>query len=123
MPIEPMIPTLAQPFHRAGWVYEEKYDGWRMLAYKNGATVRLISRQGVDHTARFAELAATVAALKAPTLVLDGEVVRVRRGPRQPVSSARSRIREAVHAAGVHGLRLPPCPRPGRARPGAPPTS
>jgi ATP-dependent DNA ligase len=30
-----MQPTLiAQPFHCDGWVYEEKYDGWRMLAYK-----------------------------------------------------------------------------------------
>jgi hypothetical protein len=25
-----------QPFHRDGWVYEEKIDGWRMLAYKDG---------------------------------------------------------------------------------------
>ncbi len=25
-----------QPFHRDGWVYEEKYDGWRMVAYKDG---------------------------------------------------------------------------------------
>src|SRR2546425_7086046 len=25
--VEPIIPTLAQPFHRSGWVYEEKYDG------------------------------------------------------------------------------------------------
>jgi ATP-dependent DNA ligase len=30
---QPMQPTLvAQPFHRPGWVYEEKYGGWRMLA-------------------------------------------------------------------------------------------
>jgi bifunctional non-homologous end joining protein LigD len=45
-----------------------------MLAFKDGPRVRLISRQGVDHTDRFRELAAAVAALKAPTLVLDGEV-------------------------------------------------
>jgi ATP-dependent DNA ligase len=38
-----MVPTLAKPFHRTGWVYEEKYDGWRMIAYKNGWTVRLIT--------------------------------------------------------------------------------
>ena len=32
----PMQPTLVkQPFHRPGWVYEEKVDGWRMLAYKD----------------------------------------------------------------------------------------
>ena len=63
-----------QPFHREGWVYEEKIDGWRMLAYKDGRTVRLESRNGVDHTRRFPELAAAVAALRARSLVLDGEV-------------------------------------------------
>jgi ATP dependent DNA ligase-like protein len=69
-----MQPMLGNPFHRPGWIYEEKYDGWCMLSFKDGARVRLISRQGVDHTERFRELALAIAALKAPTLVLDGEV-------------------------------------------------
>jgi bifunctional non-homologous end joining protein LigD len=70
-----MAPTLARPpFHRPGWVYEEKVDGWRMLAYKDGARVRLISRNAVDHTARFRELATAIAKLRPDTLVLDGEV-------------------------------------------------
>jgi bifunctional non-homologous end joining protein LigD len=70
-----MAPTLApEPFHRDGWIYEEKYDGWRMLAYKDGATVRLISRNGRDHTARFADIAAHIARLPAATLILDGEI-------------------------------------------------
>lgn len=69
-----MQPMLGKPFHRPGWVYEEKYDGWRMLAFKDGRRVRLISRQGVDHTEQFRELAEAIAALKAPTLILDGEV-------------------------------------------------
>jgi bifunctional non-homologous end joining protein LigD len=44
-------PTLvAKPFHREGWVYEEKYDGWRMVAYKREDQVQLISRPGRDHT-------------------------------------------------------------------------
>ena len=25
---------LPEPFHRDGWIYEEKYDGWRMVAEK-----------------------------------------------------------------------------------------
>jgi len=65
---------LGKPFHRPGWIYEEKYDGWRMLALKDGSRVRLVSRQAVDHTERFRELADAIAALKAPTLILDGEV-------------------------------------------------
>jgi ATP-dependent DNA ligase len=44
----PMQPMLGKPFHRPGWIYEEKYDGWRMMAFKDGPRVRLISRQGVD---------------------------------------------------------------------------
>jgi hypothetical protein len=48
-----MAPTLAKPFHRPGGVYEEKYGGWRMIAYKDGPRVRLISRNGVEHTEHF----------------------------------------------------------------------
>jgi hypothetical protein len=34
-----MRPTqVRQPFHRDGWVYEEKIDGWRLLAYKDDGT-------------------------------------------------------------------------------------
>jgi ATP dependent DNA ligase domain len=55
-------------------MYEEKVDGWRIVAYKAGREVRLVSRKGVDHTARFPELAQAVAALPGTKLVLDGEV-------------------------------------------------
>jgi bifunctional non-homologous end joining protein LigD len=65
---------VGQPFHRPGWVYEEKVDGWRVLAYKDAAGVRLVSRKERDLTRRFPELAAAVAALKPPTLLLDGEI-------------------------------------------------
>jgi len=71
-----MLATLvAEPFDEPGWVYEEKYDGDRILAYKEGARVRLLSRNGKDHTARFEKIAAAIAGLRAATLVLDGEVV------------------------------------------------
>jgi len=63
-----------EPFNRDGWVYEEKVDGWRMLAYKDRDRVRLVSRNGRDHTRRFSDLAAAIAKLSARTLVLDGEV-------------------------------------------------
>ena len=70
-----MQPTLLpRPFHREGWVYEEKYDGWRMLAYKDGDRVQLISRPGRDHTRRFPQLVAAVAALRPSTLILDSVV-------------------------------------------------
>ena len=72
---EPMAATqVDKPFHRDGWVYEEKYDGWRMVAYKDGTAVRLVSRAGKDHSPRFGELAAALRALPVMTLILDGEV-------------------------------------------------
>jgi bifunctional non-homologous end joining protein LigD len=70
-----MAPTQVRaPFHRDGWIYEEKVDGWRILAYKDRERVRLVSRNGRDHTRRFAGIAAAVAQLEARALVLDGEV-------------------------------------------------
>jgi ATP-dependent DNA ligase len=40
---------VASPFHRDGWVYEEKVDGYRMVVYKDDEGVRLVSRNGRDH--------------------------------------------------------------------------
>jgi bifunctional non-homologous end joining protein LigD len=66
---------VADPFDRSGWVYEEKYDGDRILAYKEGDTVRLLSRNGHDRTAAFPHVAAAIRALPSRTLLLDGEMV------------------------------------------------
>lgn len=71
-----MLATLVpQPFHKPGWVYEEKYDGDRMLAYKEDKRVRLVSRNGKDHTDRFLKVAMAVEKLRPGVLLLDGEVV------------------------------------------------
>jgi hypothetical protein len=54
---------VATAFHRPGWVYEEKVDDYRMVAYKVGGSIQLISRQGKEFTQRFPELAKAVAGL------------------------------------------------------------
>jgi len=70
-----MLATLVrEPFHKAGWVYEEKYDGYRILAYKEGTRVHLYSRNAIDRTDRFPEVATAMSALRPSTLLLDGEV-------------------------------------------------
>jgi bifunctional non-homologous end joining protein LigD len=56
------------------WSYELKYDGYRILALKSGAEVRLMSRNQQDWTREFAAVAADVAKLAVPGCVLDGEV-------------------------------------------------
>jgi bifunctional non-homologous end joining protein LigD len=65
---------VSKPLHRDGWICEEKVDGWRMLAYKDGAAVKLVSRTVTDHTKRFSHIVAAIQAMVAPSLVLDGEV-------------------------------------------------
>jgi bifunctional non-homologous end joining protein LigD len=65
---------LPKPFHRDGWVYEEKYDGWRMVAEKAGSQVTLTSRNGLDHSRRFPDLVKAVAEMDVPSFILDGEI-------------------------------------------------
>ncbi len=74
--IAPMLATLvAKPLQRPGWVYEEKYDGYRILAYKEGDRITLLSRCQKDRTGSFPEIAEAIGRLKPRTLLLDGEVV------------------------------------------------
>lgn len=71
-----MLATLvARPFNSANWIYEEKYDGDRLLAYKAGTRVRLLSRNEKDRTKRFPEIADAIRQLAPKSLLLDGEVV------------------------------------------------
>jgi len=74
--VQPMLATLVrEPFDRPGWVYEEKYDGYRILAYKEGERVTLYSRNAKDRTATFVSVADAVSKLPFRTLLLDGEVL------------------------------------------------
>jgi bifunctional non-homologous end joining protein LigD len=74
--IAPMLATLVDsPFNKPNWIYEEKYDGVRMLAYKEGAKVSLFSRNAIDRTERYPKIAEAIAKLKPDTLALDGEIV------------------------------------------------
>ena len=71
-----MHPTLVvRPVQHAGWVFEEKVDGWRMLALKEGnrRDVKLLSRNGRDQTARFPEIAEALRSLEG-NIIHDGEV-------------------------------------------------
>ena len=63
------------PFSRAGWVFEIKYDGYRLLGEAGGGAARLISRNGNDLTRVFPEVALALEKLPYGAVVLDGEVV------------------------------------------------
>jgi bifunctional non-homologous end joining protein LigD len=71
--VEPMAATLTQErFTAPEWIFERKYDGIRLLAFKNGAEVRLLSRNRLPQT--LPSVAAAIADLPVANLVLDGEV-------------------------------------------------
>ena len=81
----PMLLTeVKRPFHKPGWIYEEKYDGYRVVAYKHDGRVRLISRNLKDLTKQFEEVAAAVARLRAPEPRPRRRDRGLRRAPRLP---------------------------------------
>src|SRR5262249_20953417 len=71
--IEPCLPSLAKaPPSGPGWIHEIKHDGFRIMARRDGAGVRLITRHGNDFTARFPLIASAVAPLPARSCLIDG---------------------------------------------------
>jgi bifunctional non-homologous end joining protein LigD len=66
--------TRERPFTKPGWLFELKYDGFRMLAERRGGQVCLLYRSGHDATAIFPELEQAMARLPFD-LLLDGEAV------------------------------------------------
>ncbi len=74
--VDLMLATAAEePFTREGWIFELKYDGYRLLAERSGREAYLRSRAGHDLTPTFPEIARAVRGLPLEGLVLDGEVV------------------------------------------------
>ncbi|MBA2408242.1 MAG: DNA ligase D [Gammaproteobacteria bacterium] len=70
-----MLAQSGKPFTKAGWIFEVKFDGYRLLAGRTDNSVTLYSRAGNDLTATFPEIADVVRALPFDQLVIDGEAV------------------------------------------------
>jgi bifunctional non-homologous end joining protein LigD len=74
--LEPELATLVDKPRPGDWLYEIKFDGYRMLARVDGPKdVRLITRRGNDWTSRFAALQKALLAAKLPPGWYDGEIV------------------------------------------------
>lgn len=58
-----------------GWQFEPKWDGFRCLAFKHGAQVKLFAKSGKPLGRYFPDVAASLAALPVDHAVLDGELV------------------------------------------------
>jgi bifunctional non-homologous end joining protein LigD len=70
----PMAATLTQErFAGPEWVFERKFDGIRMMAFKNGPDVGLFSRNRLSLTAAYPSVAQAIASLPVHDAILDGE--------------------------------------------------
>jgi bifunctional non-homologous end joining protein LigD len=74
--IVPCQPTLADRVPEGdGWIHELKHDGFRIVAFKDGESVRLLSRNGRDWSAEFLAVVAAIRALPFRRIMIDGEAV------------------------------------------------
>jgi bifunctional non-homologous end joining protein LigD len=69
-----MLATLVdKPFDDEGWVFETKWDGFRLITEKRGHALRLWSRNGIDVTRRYAVLLPALQKIEG-SCVVDGEI-------------------------------------------------
>ena len=74
--IEPCLPSPAKaPPSGPGWLHEIKHDGFRILARRESADVRLITRAGNDFSGRFPFIAIAVSKLPVRSCLIDGEAI------------------------------------------------
>jgi bifunctional non-homologous end joining protein LigD len=74
--IEPCLPSLAdRPPCGSDWVHEIKHDGFRLLACRGAAGVRLLTRNGNDFAPRYPLTVEAVNALLVQSCVIDGEAL------------------------------------------------
>jgi bifunctional non-homologous end joining protein LigD len=74
--IAPCLPTKTDRLPSGGqWLHEIKHDGFRIIARKKGAQVRLYSRPGNDLTRRFPLIVNALARLRSRSCIIDGEAV------------------------------------------------
>ncbi len=80
-----MAATLTQErFTGPEWIFERKYDGIRLLAFKDEADVRLLSRNRLPQNASYPSIVRAVAALPVSDAILDGEATGVWDGSGSP---------------------------------------
>ncbi len=75
--LAPQLATLVEgpPPDPQNWIYEIKFDGYRLLTRIDGRNIRLFTRNGNDWSSRLASLKQEIAALKLPSGWYDGEIV------------------------------------------------
>jgi ATP-dependent DNA ligase len=76
--LEPMAATLTQErFTGPEWIFERKLDGIRLLAFKRGRDIRLLSRNRLPQNASYPSLVQAIESLPVHDVILDGEATGV----------------------------------------------
>ena len=97
----PQLATLVtEPPAGPGWISEIKFDGYRMLCRKQGDSVVLLTRNGLDWTGRVPSLAGAIAALPARDCMLDGELVSLEPDGRSSFAA----LQDALAGSRTHSL-------------------
>src|ERR1700720_4130705 len=74
--IHPMLATLVDdPFSDPEWIFETKWDGFRSVCFVNHGKARFVSRNQIDMTPQYPELAQLAKKVDAKEAILDGEIV------------------------------------------------
>ncbi|MDX2114847.1 MAG: DNA ligase D [Planctomycetota bacterium] len=83
-----------------GWLYEIKFDGYRLIARRSGSSVHLLTRSGADWTDKFRPLSEAVGDLPVRSAIFDGEATIVDAGGR----TAFQELQSAIKARHFDGL-------------------
>jgi bifunctional non-homologous end joining protein LigD len=74
--IHPMLATLVDgPFSNPEWIFETKWDGFRSICFIGNGKSRFVSRNQIDMTPQYPELANVAKQIAAKEAILDGEIV------------------------------------------------
>ena len=74
--IDPCLPSPAKvPPSGPGWLHEIKHDGFRIMARRDRAGVRLITRAGNDFSSRFPFIGTAISKLPVRSCLIDGEAI------------------------------------------------
>jgi len=74
--VKPMLATLVdEPFSDPEWIFETKWDGFRSVCFIDGGDMRLVSRNQIDMTPQYPELAKLPKQFAAKQAIVDGEIV------------------------------------------------
>ncbi|WP_253186996.1 RNA ligase family protein [Paenibacillus sp. GP183] len=104
-PVKPMVVSMGnKPFDDESFIFEPKWDGWRIILHKQGDRIEAYTRNGHIVTSKFPELKEASSGIKTNTAILDCEGIVLRNGRpafddftyRGRLSNA-SRIKKAVN--------------------------